>query len=89
MIESKVRITNKLGLHLRAAALLVKTASAFKSDVRIRKGDVEVDAKSIMGVLGLEGSVGSELLVKAGGPDQEEALAAVVGLIEAKFQEEE
>lgn len=89
MVERKVIITNKLGLHLRAAAVLVKTASGFESDVRVRKGSVEVDAKSIMGVLGLEGAVGSELTVKARGPDEQEALAAVVGLIEAKFNEEE
>jgi len=89
MVERKVIITNKLGLHLRAAAVLVKTASAFISDVRVRKGSVEVDAKSIMGVLGLEGAVGSELTVKAKGCDEQEALAAVVGLIEAKFNEEE
>jgi phosphocarrier protein HPr len=89
MVERNVIVTNKLGLHLRAAALLVKTASTFRSEVRIRKGGVEVDAKSIMGILGLEGAVGSELTVKARGPDEREALAGVVGLIEAKFNEEE
>lgn len=89
MVERKVIIVNKLGLHLRAAAVLVKTASAFTSDIRIRKGAVEVDAKSIMGILGLEGAIGSELTVRARGVDEQEALAAVAGLIEAKFNEEE
>ena len=82
-------ITNKLGLHLRAAASLVKTAAAYESDVRIRKGSVEVDAKSIMGVLGLEAPMGVEVTVKATGPDEDKALRAVIGLIEAKFNDEE
>jgi phosphocarrier protein len=89
MLERNVKITNKLGLHLRAAALLVKTASAFESDVRIRRDDIEVDAKSIMGVLGLEGSMGVDLMIRVDGRDEDDALRAVVGLIEARFDEEE
>ena len=89
MVERKVPITNKLGLHLRAAALLVKTASAFKSEIRIRNKNTEVDAKSIMGILGLEAAMGTEVTVRAKGSDEAEALAAVVGLIEAKFNEGE
>jgi phosphotransferase system HPr (HPr) family protein len=89
MVEQRVTITNKLGLHLRAAALLVETASAFKSDVRVRNKNIEVDAKSIMGILGLEAAMGTEVLVKAKGPDENQALAAVVALIEAKFTEGE
>ena len=89
MVQSKVTITNKLGLHLRAAAQLVQTASAFKSDVRVRRKNVEVDAKSIMGVLGLEAALGAELAVIANGPDEEQALAAVINLVENKFNEGE
>jgi phosphocarrier protein len=89
MVERSVTITNKLGLHLRAAALLVTTASGFKSDIRIRNKNIEVDAKSIMGILGLEGAMGTEVIVKARGPDEVDALAAVVALIEAKFNEGE
>lgn len=89
MVEHAATITNKLGLHLRAAASLVQTAAAYKSDVRIRKGDIEVDAKSIMGVLGLEAPLGVEVIVTARGPDEDSALRAIVGLIEAKFNEEE
>jgi phosphocarrier protein HPr len=89
MVEEQVVITNKLGLHLRAAALLVQTASAFESDVRIRKNDVEVDAKSIMGVLGLEASIGVSLIIRASGSDEEGALRAIRGLVEMKFNEEE
>ncbi|HVP57347.1 MAG TPA: HPr family phosphocarrier protein [bacterium] len=89
MIERKATIVNKLGLHLRAAAVLVQTASAFKSDIRIRNKNIEVDAKSIMGVLGLEAAMGTEITIKAKGPDEEAAVSAVVALIEAKFNEGE
>ena len=89
MVERDVKITNKLGLHLRAAAVLVQTASSFESDIHLRKGDVEVDAKSIMGVLGLEAAQGTELKIIAQGSDEEAAVRAIVGLIEAKFNEEE
>ena len=89
MLERELQITNKLGLHLRAAALLVKIASGFEAEIRLRKGDMEVDAKSIMGVLGLEGALGVELSVSADGLDEESALRAIVGLIEAKFDEGE
>lgn len=82
-------IINKLGLHLRAAALLVKTASAFESSVHVRKDDMEVDAKSIMGVLGLEASEGTEILIRIDGSDEDKAMRIIVGLIEAKFDEEE
>jgi phosphocarrier protein HPr len=89
MVQRKATITNRLGLHLRAAAQLVQVASAFKSDVRVRRKNVEVDAKSIMGVLGLEGAIGAELDVIASGPDEDKALAAVIELIENKFNEGE
>jgi phosphocarrier protein len=89
MVERKVVLTNRLGLHLRAAAALVKVASGFESETRLRKNGMEVDAKSIMGVLGLEAAVGSEILVITEGADEEEAMRALVGLVEAKFNEEE
>jgi phosphotransferase system HPr (HPr) family protein len=89
MVEQKVTITNKLGLHLRAAAQLVKLASDHESDIRIRKDSIEVDAKSLMGVLGLEGAMGVEVIILAAGPDETDALKAVVGLFEAKFNEGE
>ena len=82
-------ITNKLGMHLRAAAELVKTASEFESEIRLSREGIVVDAKSIMALLGLEGAQGVEVTVTADGPDAEDALRAVVGLIEAKFNEDE
>jgi phosphocarrier protein len=89
MVERKVTITNKLGLHLRAAYLLVKTASAFRSDIYLCKDGVEVDAKSIMGLLGLEAAMWTEITVKAKGADEKDALTIVVSLIENKFDEGE
>ncbi len=89
MVQRKVEVVNLLGLHLRAAALLVKKAAEFESEIEIRKNDVVVDAKSIMAVLGLEGSKGTELEITATGRDEEDALRQLVSLVEKKFYEEE
>jgi len=86
--EKKVRITNKLGLHARPAALLVKTAGEFSSDVSVAKDDMEVNAKSIMGVMMLAAEKGSTLTIRADGKDQEKAVRAIVALVERKFDEE-
>jgi phosphocarrier protein HPr len=88
MVECKVQVINNLGLHLRAAALLVKKASEFESEIEIRKGDVAVDAKSIMAVLGLEASKGVELEIVARGRDEEEAVRQLAQLVKDKFYEE-
>ena len=84
-----MEIKNKLGLHARAAAKLVHTAARFKSDIKLRKGDEEVDAKSILGILLLAAGRGSVLTVKADGEDERDALDAIEKLIEAKFDEVE
>ncbi len=84
-----MEIKNKLGLHARAAAKLVHTAARFKSDIKLRKGDEEVDGKSILGILLLAAGRGSVLTVKADGEDEREALDAIEKLIEAKFDEVE
>ena len=89
MTERSLEIKNKLGLHARAAAKLVHTAARFKSDIKIRKGDEEVDGKSILGILLLAAGRGSTILVKADGPYEREALDAIEKLIEAKFDEAE
>jgi phosphocarrier protein len=89
VIERSIEIKNKLGLHARAAAKLVHTAAKFKSDIKIRKGDEEVDGKSILGILLLAAGRGSTVLVKADGTDEREALDAVENLINAKFDEVE
>jgi phosphocarrier protein HPr len=89
LIERDIEIRNKLGLHARAAAKLVHTAARFKSDLKVRKGDEEVDGKSILGILLLAAGRGSTVKVKADGPDEREALDAIEKLIEAKFDEVE
>jgi len=89
MIERDIEIRNKLGLHARAAAKLVHTAARFKSDIKVRKGDEEVDGKSILGILLLAAGRGSTIRVKADGPDEREAIDAIEKLIEGKFDEAE
>jgi phosphocarrier protein HPr len=89
VIERSLEIKNKLGLHARAAAKLVHVAARFKSDIKIRKGEEEVDGKSILGILLLAAGRGSTVLVKAEGEDERDALEAVEKLIDAKFDEVE
>ncbi len=87
MPETTVEICNQLGLHARAAARLVKTASSFSSDVRISNGDRQVNAKSIMGVMMLAAAKGTSVILEATGDDAEEALAALTDLINNRFGE--
>ncbi|HVR29698.1 MAG TPA: HPr family phosphocarrier protein [Thermoanaerobaculia bacterium] len=88
MIEVRVPIVNRLGLHARAAAKLVHTASSFESDVHLVSDGEEVDAKSILGVLLLAAAQGTSLVVRCSGRDEQEALAAVTALIDSRFGEE-
>jgi phosphocarrier protein HPr len=87
--ERDIEIKNKLGLHARAAAKLVHVAARFKSDIKIRKGDEEVDGKSILGILLLAAGRGSTIALKADGPDERDALDEIEKLIDAKFDEVE
>jgi len=84
-----IEIKNKLGLHARAAAKLVHCAARFKSDIKVRKGDEEVDGKSILGILLLAAGKGTVITVTANGEDDKEAVEALEKLIEAKFDEVE
>lgn len=81
-------IRNRLGLHARAAALLVKTANRFTSEIFIEKDGIEVNAKSIMGILMLAASKGSRITLKAEGKDSGQALQVLGELIENKFGED-
>ena len=89
MISKDIEIMNKLGLHARAAAKLVHTAARFKCDIKIRKGDEEVDGKSILGILLLAAGRGSVITVRAEGEDEAEAVDAIEKLVAAKFDESE
>jgi phosphocarrier protein HPr len=87
MPERTVKIVNKLGLHARPAAEIVKTAARFKSDITIIRDDLEVNGKSIMGVMMLAAEFGSTILLRAEGVDADGALDALAALVAAKFGE--
>ncbi len=87
MPERTVRIANKLGLHARPAAEIVKTAARFKSEITIIRDDLEVNGKSIMGVMMLAAEFGSTILMRAEGADADAALDALAALAAAKFGE--
>jgi phosphocarrier protein HPr len=87
MIERTVRIVNRNGLHARPAAEIVKLASRYEADITLVRDDLEVNGKSIMGVMMLAAEFGSSLLLRAAGPDAEQAVSALSDLIERKFGE--
>lgn len=86
-MERSLRIVNRNGLHARPAAELVKVASRFQSDIVMKRDDLEVNGKSIMGVMMLAAEYGSEVVVRASGPDEEQAVSAIADLVERKFGE--
>ena len=88
MVRTKTfEITNQLGIHARVAAKLVETASRFQSEVLLEKDGVQVDGRSILGILTLFCPYGSRLTVRTEGIDADEAMEAFVRLIEDKFGE--
>ncbi|MGZ3332338.1 MAG: HPr family phosphocarrier protein [Gemmatimonadaceae bacterium] len=87
MPEREVKIINKLGIHARPAAEIVKTAGKFKSDITIVRDDLEVNAKSIMGVMMLAAENGATIALRANGDDAEAALDALSAVIANKFGE--
>jgi phosphocarrier protein HPr len=87
--EREVRIENRNGLHARPAAEIVKAASRFRSEVTIRRDDMEVNGKSIMGVMMLAAGKGSKVGIETDGPDEAEAMAALLALVADYFGEGE
>ena len=87
MLRKEFTIVNKLGLHARAAAVLVQLAGEFKSEIRITRDDLTVNCKSIMGVLMLAAAQNSVITVEVEGEDEAEAMAALGRLIEDGFGE--
>jgi phosphocarrier protein HPr len=87
MTREQVIITNKLGLHARAAAKLVHAASEFEAEIYIGTDHEEVNAKSILGILTLAATKGTPLNVRAEGVDEEEAVRAIAALFADKFGE--
>ncbi len=87
MIERSVKILNRNGLHARPAAEVVKTAAKFKSEITIVRDDLEVNGKSIMGVMMLAAEFEASVTIRANGPDAQQAVDAIAELIAQKFGE--
>jgi len=87
MPERSVQVINKNGIHARPAAEIVKLAAKYKSDITVTRDDLEVNGKSIMGVMMLAAECGATVQLKAEGPDANEALDALAHLIAGKFGE--
>jgi phosphocarrier protein HPr len=87
MPERTVQIVNKNGLHARPAAEIVKLAAKFESEITLVKDDLDVNGKSIMGVMMLAAECGSDITLRAEGPDAEQALDALATLVSNKFGE--
>ena len=88
MIEAELVIRNVQGLHVRAAGLFVRIAGKFKSEIFVSRDDKEVNGKSILGVIDLAAEAGSTIRLRAVGPDEDAAVAALRELVEGKFGEE-
>jgi len=86
-MSSEVTVSNPLGLHARAAARFVHTASGFSSKIRVARGGREIDGKSIMGLLLLAAAQGSVITISASGVDEMDALAALCALVQRGFDE--
>lgn len=89
MTKNSVTISNKLGLHARASAKLTKLAGSFPCEVWLSRGERRVNAKSIMGVMMLAAGLGSEVVLQAQGEREQEAVDALLALINDKFGEGE
>lgn len=87
MVERSVSVTNQPGIHARPAALFVKRAAQFRAEVFVRHGDLTINGKSIMGVMMLAAETGALLTISADGPDEVEAVEALVDLVHGGFGE--
>jgi len=87
MISKAITITNETGLHARPASVFVNTASKFKSELMVKMDEKQVNAKSILAVLSLGITKGTDITLSAEGPDEEEAMNALVALAESNFDE--
>ncbi|NQT06324.1 MAG: HPr family phosphocarrier protein [Candidatus Omnitrophica bacterium] len=86
IVEKKIAIKNKLGLHARPAALFVQIANKFDCEIIVRKGKEEVNGKSIMGIMMLAAGKGSTIYIKAEGEDAEEAITQLEGLLNGDLE---
>jgi phosphocarrier protein len=88
LYQKTVRVPNRLGIHARPAALIVRKASTFRSEIVLSAGGEEVNAKSIMGVMTLAAGMGSEIMITADGPDERKAADDLAALISTGFGED-
>ena len=88
MIERQATIVNQEGLHARPAARIVRLASAYTSEIELSKDGMDVNGKSIMGVMMLAAECGSEITIRANGPDAEQAVQALAELVASGFGED-
>ncbi len=88
VLKRKVKVKNKYGLHARAAVTLVNEATKYESDIYLKRGDNQVNAKSILGIMILEAVKGTELELIVDGPDEKEAADAIAALFDRGFDEE-
>ncbi len=89
MIQTTITISNKLGLHARASAKLTKLAGSFPCEVWMARGERRINAKSIMGVMMLAAGIGTDVVIETDGTDEQQAMDALVALINDKFGEGE
>ncbi|NIR84676.1 MAG: HPr family phosphocarrier protein [Gammaproteobacteria bacterium] len=89
MLRREIEVINKLGLHARAAAKLVKAAAQFDADIRLSHKGREVDGKSIMGVMMLAAAQGAHIELEISGSEADAAMTAIVALFESRFDEDE
>jgi len=89
VLERQATIQNKLGLHARAASVFVQKAQGFSSQISVQNSINSADGKSIMNMMMLQASIGTEITIKIVGDDQEQAMTAILALIDDKFGEGE
>lgn len=87
MVEKEIVVKNKLGLHARAAVKFVNLANRFSSAVKVVKDENEIDGKSILGILTLAATQGTPIMIRVSGKDEDDAMQALVKLINSKFGE--
>lgn len=88
MIEKIIIVQNRAGIHARPAALIAQTANKFKSEISMQKEKLTVNAKSIMGVITMAAGYKTDITIRANGEDEAEAIEALIGLFENKFEED-
>lgn len=88
MVEKILTVKNRAGIHARPASLIAQTANKFSSEITLEKDSIEVNAKSIMGVITMAAGYNTTIVLKVDGEDEQEALAAIERLFETKFEEE-